>query len=69
MGGVPSALARLGVDGLQRGLEEQVRHAAAAVVDEAHLPVQPVRLPERPVAVVLVGRLDREGDVDADLRG
>src|SRR5689334_1997460 len=49
---VPRAGALLGVDRLQRGAEEHVRHAAVAVVDQAHGGVQPVRVAEGELAVV-----------------
>src|SRR6266496_729161 len=60
MGGVPGTLPRLGIDRLKRRLEINVRHRAGAVVDQAHLAVQPVRLPEYRFAVVLRLRLYRE---------
>src|SRR6185312_16720432 len=66
MGGIPGALPRLGVNGLQRRLEIHVGHGPGAVVDQAHLAVEPVGLPEDRLAVVLRRRLDREADVDAD---
>ena len=61
VGGVPRPRA------LQRSRQEDVGHAAVAVVDQAHGAVQPVGLAEDGLAVVLRRRLDREPDVDADL--
>jgi len=69
MGGVPRPLAGLGIDGLQRCLEEDVRHGASAITDKAHLAVQPVRIPEDGLAVILRRRLDGESDVHPDLAG
>src|SRR5215470_7321084 len=66
-GGIPRALPGLGVDGLQRRRQIQVRHGAGAVVDNAHLAVEPVGLPDHAIAVVLRLRLDREVDGDTDL--
>ena len=56
-----------GAVGEQRRRQEHVRHAAVAVVDEAHDRVEPVRLAEHGVAVVRAAVLDRELDRDADL--
>src|SRR5215471_3724729 len=66
-GGIPRALPGLGIDGLQRRRQIQVRHRAGAVVDNAHLAVEPVGLPDHAIAVVLRLRFYREVDVDADL--
>src|SRR5215468_6313444 len=66
-GGIPGALPGLVVDGLQRCRQIQVRYRAGAVVDNAHLAVEPVGLPDHAIAVVLRLRLDGEVDVDADL--
>src|SRR5215469_14386199 len=63
MGGVPGTLPGLGIDGLQGCLEEEVGHGAGAVVNKAHLSVQPVRLPEDCLAVVLRRRLGYDIDV------
>src|SRR5499427_987137 len=66
-GGIPGALPGLVVDGLQRCRQIQVRHRAGAVVDQAHLAIEPVGLPDHAIAVVLRLRLNREVDGDADL--
>src|SRR5215470_10519266 len=66
-GGIPRALPGLGIDGLQRRRQIQVRHRAGAVVDNAHLAVEPVGFPDHAIAVVLRLRLDREVDGDTDL--
>src|SRR5215471_5667075 len=67
MGGIPITLPGRAVDGLERRLEVNVRHRAGAVVDQAHLSVEPVRLPEHRRAVVLRLRLYLEVDGDPDL--
>src|SRR5262245_40065849 len=46
VGGVPGTLSLFGVDGLQRRREVHVRDCAGAVVDQAHLAVEPVGLAE-----------------------
>ena len=63
MGCVPHALAG------ERGLEHRVGHAAPTVVDQAHLPVEPVGVAERRLAVIEGLGLDLEGDVDPRLLG
>src|SRR6266516_3968493 len=68
MGGVPIALPGLGIVGLKRRLEINVRHRAGAIVYQAHLAVEPVRLPEHRLAIVLRLRVYREVDGDPDLR-
>src|SRR5215471_7785767 len=67
MGGIPVTLPGRVINGLQRRLEINVRHRAGAVVDQAHLAVEPVRLPEHRRAVVLRLRLYLEVDGDPDL--
>src|SRR5215475_3145392 len=69
VGRVPGALPLLAVDGRRRSREVHVRNCSGTVVDQAHLTVEPVGLPEHGRAVVLGRRLDRQGDIHADLAG
>src|SRR6266516_6173680 len=66
-GGIPCALPGLCIDGLQRRRQIQVRHRAGAVVDNAHLAIEPVGLPDHAIAVVLRLCFYREVDGDANL--
>ncbi len=50
MGGVPGTLPDLGIDGLQRRLEENVRHGASAIViDDLEQRLPGTRLVNAPV--------------------